>query len=452
MAKPPATIFSCSKCDAQFPKWAGRCEVCGGWATISEEGTTTAVQTHAGKAKPGKSVAFSSLSSDDGSPRAATGLGWFDQLLSGGLTSGSVTLLGGEPGIGKSTALAQLGLELTRQGRSVVYVTGEESPSQVMLRLKRFVSAIPPSFLFLDLTQADVVASTILTEKPFLTIVDSIQTMRLPDVPGEAGNPTQVKASAAVISEAAKQSGSSVILVGQVNKDGDLAGPRLLEHLVDTVMMFEGDRSQTLRLVRVLKHRFGPADESAVLAMTERGLEEVKDPSVAFLADRPKGVAGSIVTCLAQGSRPLLVELQGLVAPAGYGTPTRRTTGFDTNRLGLLLAVLGRRCGVNFSEQDVFVNVVGGVDAREPSVDLALVLALVSAKLDIPIPADVVAWGEIGLSGEVRPVTRSEQRTKEAQRLGFKTVIAPSEGIKTIGDALTKLGLRGGSDSIRHPS
>lgn len=428
MAKTPVPQFICTKCDTQLLKWSGQCPECQAWGSVKElDGAPLAPTTGATKARPGKSHAFKDLGSTGHAQHQATGFSYWDRLLSGGMVPGSVTLLGGEPGIGKSTLLAQLALTLAKQNKTVLYVTGEESPSQVYLRLKRLSPEIPEKLQFLDLTQADAIASTIAGEKPVLTIVDSIQSLRLPEVVGEAGNPTQMKASASVIHEAAKKSQSSVILVGQVTKEGELAGPRLLEHLVDTVLMIEGDRTHAFRIARVIKHRFGSTEESAVLQMTEKGLEEVPDASAALLADRPKNVSGTIVTCLIEGSRPLLVELQALVTPAGYATPSRRSSGIDTNRLNLLLAVLARRCGLGFGDQDVFANAIGGVDADQTSVDLSLVLALASAKQDFIIPPTVAAWGEVGLAGEIRPVGFSSQRLKEAARMGFERVIVPNE-------------------------
>lgn len=431
MAKPPATIFHCTKCDAQTPKWSGQCASCGAWGTVTEETQTTEQlrpTTAKSVAKAATTHTFADLVSKTQDTHVPTGLPYWDALLSGGCVPGSVTLLGGEPGIGKSTVLAQLGLTIAAQGKTVLYVTGEESPSQVALRLKRLAKDIPATMSFLDSTNAEIIASTIRAERPALTIVDSVQTIRVAEIVGEAGNPTQIKAASALISEAAKQSKASVILVGQVTKDGELAGPRLLEHLVDTVLMMEGDRYQSLRVLRVLKHRFGSTEETAVLAMTEHGLQEVKDPSALLLSNRPKNAAGSVLSCLMQGSRPLLIEIQALVSPSTFATPSRRATGIDANRLNLILAVLGRRAGVGFGDQDVFVNVVGGIDAGDPSIDLAIALALVSAKKDQPFLHDALAIGEIGLTGELRPVQNTSSRVKEAHRLGLsKVYLAHSE-------------------------
>lgn len=454
MAKIPTPLFSCLKCDAQLLKWSGQCPECNAWGTVKEIGsssvTATAAPTRTAGTKPGKAYAFNSLTAQASGEQISTGIDFWDRVLSGGIVPGSVTLVGGEPGIGKSTLLAQLALELAKKGTTILYVTGEESPSQVLARLKRLSGIdLSAQLRFLDDTRAETIAETIRHEKPGLTIVDSIQSVRLTGVTGEAGNPTQIKASAAVLHEAAKQTNVSVILVGQVTKDGELAGPRLLEHLVDTVIMIEGDRTHAFRLLHVYKHRFGTTEESALLQMDEHGLKEVLDPSAALLADRPKGAPGTIVTCFPEGVRPLLVEIQALVSPAGYATPARRTSGIDTNRLNLLLAVLTRRCGIPFGEQDVFVNAVGGVNVNDPSVDLGIALALASAKLDIPIPESFCAWGEVGLAGELRPVSLASQRIKEAKRLGFTTLIIPAGGpdvsgpgiirCKTLREALEKI-------------
>ncbi len=421
-------VFVCSKCDGQFNKWSGQCTECGAWGTVHEDGAAVANPSSGsrGKAKPaGKVGSFAALDQTLAVP-IPTKLAWWDELLSGGLVNGSVTLLGGEPGIGKSTLTAQLAIQIARQNRPVLYVTGEESPMQVGARLKRLAGvALPETLSFLDETDALTIAATIRAQKPALTIVDSIQTVRMPDVTGEPGNPTQVKASAAIINEAAKDVGASVILVGQVNKDGDLAGPRLLEHLVDTVLMIEGDRGLSHRLLRVFKHRFGSADETAILDLSERGLEPILDPSAALLAHRPAKASGTIVTPIVEGNKTLLVELQALVTPAGYGTPLRRTSGIDANRASLLLAVMARRVGSSFGDQDVFANVIGGFSAAEAASDLAFCLAAISAKQDHIIDQTVAAFGEVGLAGELRPVSRMDLRVRELERLGFLTIILP---------------------------
>jgi DNA repair protein RadA/Sms len=442
MAKQPEKLFSCSKCDSQFPKWAGQCATCGAWGTIRESSLApeeTLRPTSRSKAKSAEVTSFAALTQQSKDSHQPTGLSYWDSLLSGGFVGGAVTLLGGEPGVGKSTVLAQLGLMMAAQGKHVLYVTGEESPAQVALRLKRLAKDIPATFSFLDSTNADVIAATIREQSPALTIVDSVQTIRVPEVIGEPGNPTQIKAGSAIISEAAKQSRSAVVLVGQVTKDGELAGPRLLEHLVDTVLMMEGDRYQSLRVIRILKHRFGSTEEVAMLAMTERGLEEVKDPSALLLSNRPLHAPGSVLTCLMEGTRPILIEIQALVTPAAFGSPSRRATGVDTNRLSLILAVLGRRAAIGFGDQDVFVNVVGGMSATDPSIDFAIALALVSAKLDKPVSTEALAIGEIGLTGELRPVQNTSGRIKEAHRLGLTTIyLAQSQKLPKLTTPLLK--------------
>ncbi len=434
MAKSKATpLFTCTKCDTQLLKWSGQCPECQAWGTVKALDDVTIVSASQGSARshvPGRALTttpFSSLTTNSQNERLVTTIPFWTRVLSGGFVPGSVTLLGGEPGIGKSTLLAQLALNLANAKTSVLYVTGEESPNQVSGRLKRLQSTpLPDSLHFLDATDAASIAATIAQNKPQLTIIDSIQSLRAQDVPGEPGNPTQIKAAAAFIHEQAKAHNCAVILVGQVTKDGDLAGPRLLEHLVDTVLMMEGERAQMSRILRPLKHRFGNTEESVFLEMDELGLREIPDASAVFLADRPRGVPGTIAGSFLHGSRPLFVEIQSLVSPAGYATPMRRVSGLDGNRLNLILAVLARRCGLGFGDQDVFANLVGGLGSDDPSLDLPIALTLASAKQDIAIPATTAAWGEVGLAGELRAVPGGKLRFKEAQRLGFTTVVVPA--------------------------
>lgn len=431
------TSYHCTKCGAQFPRWTGRCTECGAWTTVVEESKSDeqiARPSLITQAKPGEVRKFSSLKPDTKTPRKPSGLEPIDRVLSGGFVNGSVTLLAGEPGIGKSTLLAQAAMKLAKNGSNVLCVTGEESPSQVVLRLKRISRSIPENLSFLDATDANVVAATIRDTKPDLTIVDSIQSMITTEIPGGAGSISQTKASAGIITESAKRSDAPVILVGQVNKEGDIAGPRLLEHLVDTVLMLEGDKDHRFRILRALKHRFGATDEVAVLTMTESGLESIDDPSAELLKERPQQTSGSIISCLMEGHRPILIELQALVTPAGYGTPVRRTTGIDSSRLGLLLAVLARRAGVRVLEKDVYANAAGGLKAREPAIDLGLCLAISSAVSDVTIDPKTVAFGEVGLGGEIRPVPYPELRIKECERHGFRRVIMPKGTKSKIGN------------------
>lgn len=426
--KPPLVRFVCTHCDGQFPKWQGRCESCGSWGTLKEAGAVAVDGApRAPASPPGKTATFSSLEQPKkGESHLSTGVPALDQVLGGGLIAGSVSLIGGEPGIGKSTLLAQVALEVAKRGLTVLYVTGEESPTQVGRRLERLAHGqLPPTLRFLDQTDSAVIAATITTERPGLTIVDSIQTLRTLGVTGEPGNPTQIRASASIVGEAAKRGSLPVILVGQVTKDGDLAGPRLLEHLVDTVLMIEGDRSQELRILRALKHRFGTTEESALFTMEEEGLVELVDPSLRFLQERTSPVSGSAAGCTVDGARPLICEIQALVTPAGFGIPARRIVGLDPNRVQLLMAVLMRRASCRLGDQDVFVNTVGGLRINDPATDVPIALALASAMWDQPVREQLIAFGEISLSGELRPIPRLDLRLKEAKRLGYTSAIVP---------------------------
>lgn len=419
-------VYSCSKCDAQTPKWSGRCLECGGWGTLQEGAVSQKPSTaRTTTATSGQLQSFSGHSAT-AAPMRTTHLASLDFILGGGLVSGSVTLIAGEPGIGKSTLLAQTALGIALQKGNIMYVTGEESPSQIYRRLSRLETTIPDSLTYLDETDAETIAATIATEKPTLCIVDSIQSLRTTNTNGEAGSTGQVKACAAIITEAAKTHNIPVILVGQVTKDGDVAGPRVLEHVVDTVLFLEGDHEHRYRVLRCLKHRFGPTDETVLLSMTEHGLEPVMDPSSELLRDRSRGVSGSAITCLIDGHRAILLEIQSLVSPAGYGTPVRRATGVDTARLGMLLAVLARRGSIQATDKDVYANAVGGIDARDQSVDLALAAAIASAVKDKPLDPRLGMFGEIGLGGELRPVSFPELRLKEFARMGFTTMIVPN--------------------------
>ncbi|MCW1892506.1 MAG: DNA repair protein RadA [Candidatus Uhrbacteria bacterium] len=426
MAKTPP--FSCTKCGAQYPRWTGRCTECGSWSTIVEQtaGETSDPRPTTGTSqKPGTVETFASLQTQTNIPRQSIGLDFFDRILSGGLVAGSVTLVSGEPGIGKSTLLAQAAIAIAATHRRVLYVTGEESPTQVAMRLKRLAPKLPETLLFVDATDVGTVAATIMHEKPDLAIVDSIQSLTMQEVAGTSGSPTQVKACSALLTEIAKHHNVPTILVGQVTKDGEIAGPRLLEHIVDTVLMLEGDHDERFRILRVFKNRFGAADDVAVLTMTEDGLQNVDDPSAELIRERPMNTSGSIVSCLMEGHRPMLIELQALVTPAGYGTPVRRTTGIDSSRLGLLLAVLAKRATIRALDKDVYANAAGGIRAREPALDLAICLAIASGTSDISINPKIAAFGEVGLGGEIRPVSFPEARVRECERHGFNTVILP---------------------------
>lgn len=458
-SKPPVVKFVCTKCDGQFSKWQGRCEVCQSWGTLkpADQVNETAEQSRPTlPSRAGMPTAFSGLQSSASIPPFSLGIPALDRVLSGGIVPGSVTLAGGEPGIGKSTLLAQAAIAIATRGQPVLYVTGEESPQQVLRRLERLSSnPLPATLLFLDATDANVIAGTISKHKPILTIIDSIQSVRVPEASGEAGNPTQIRASASIINEAAKRSGAAVFLVGQVTKDGDLAGPRLLEHLVDSVLMLEGDRGEDIRVLRVLKHRFGTTDETALFTINEQGLQELLDPSLRFLQDRATPISGSAIGCAVDGNRALLCEIQALITPAGYGIPARRIVGFDPNRVHLLIAILARRASCRLGDQDVFVNTVGGLKLTDPGMDLALCLALASATWDQALPKRLVALGEVSLSGDIRPIPRLDLRLKEAKRLGYTQALIPKPSttlpkiagleiivVPTLADAVKHAGLR----------
>jgi DNA repair protein RadA/Sms len=426
---PKATpYYICSKCDAQSPKWSGRCLSCGTWGTIGKEPVTPNEERITNNVKlitPGKIRSFAEMNPEAGRKLTATGLEALDDVLGGGLVAGSATLIAGEPGMGKSTLLSQAALAAAERGLKVIFVTGEESPAQIQLRLARLAKDVSGLLGYLDDTRADVIAATLEAEKPGLLIVDSIQSLTTEQASGEAGSVSQVKACAAILTQAAKKTGVPVILVGQVTKDGEIAGPRVLEHVVDTVLSLEGDKLHRFRVLRAIKHRFGSTDETALLDMREDGLHIITDPSSALLDTRSSAAAGSVVGCVLEGRRPLLVELQALVTAAGYSAPVRKATGFDAPRLNMLLAVLTRHANVAVYDKDVFANVAGGLVVRDPGADLALAAAIASAVRNKPLDAKTAYFGEIGLTGELRPVALPELRLKEIARMGFKTVICP---------------------------
>ncbi len=423
-------MFICSKCDAQLLKWTGRCTECGGWGTLKETAAEIArPSTRATRRANTQAAIATPFTHISGTPSNSepTKLSFLDVILGGGLVAGSITLLSGEPGIGKSTLTAQLALTLAlaETASTVAYVTGEESPSQILRRLTRLAPNVPANVVFIQETDADAIAVYATNDQPSLLIVDSIQTITTGNVSGEPGSVSQIKACTSILAETAKMHNVRILLIGQVTKDGDIAGPRVLEHAVDTVLILEGDRGHSHRILRVLKHRFGTTDEFALLDMTERGLVTIDDPSRALLSDRPTNAPGSIVSCLIEGSRALLIEIQALTNTAGYGTPIRRATGIDAGRLGMLLAVLARHASVNVTEKDVYANAVGGFDAKDSSVDLAVCLAIASANARVPIPERTGCIGEVGLAGELRPVSHMEKRLHEFARMGFKTIVTP---------------------------
>jgi len=428
------TVFACTECGAQQPKWMGRCPECAAWSSLVEErlGGGVAADSLAGAEAPATGAKLLRLGEVDagGLPRLETGTPELDRVLGGGLVPGSVVLLAGEPGVGKSTLALQLAAGVAPA--PVLYVSGEESPEQIRLRAER-LPVLPERLAVLAETHVETLAAPWRELGPALVIVDSVQTLRSDRVESAPGSVAQVRECAALLAAAAKRQGAALVLVGHVTKEGTIAGPRVLEHLVDVVLHFEGDRGHAFRILRARKNRFGSTQEVGVFSMSGSGLETVANPSELFLAERRSGAPGSCIAPLVEGTRTLLVEIQALVAPAGYGTARRTSQGVDDGRLALLLAVLDRRAGVDLLSRDVYANVVGGVRVGEPGADLAVALAIASSRLDLPVPADVAACGEIGLGGEVRRVAGTDLRVREAVRLGFRRILLP-EGAAGAGD------------------
>jgi DNA repair protein RadA/Sms len=418
------TIYTCTECGGQAPKWQGQCPSCGEWNTLVETiaEAVTKNSRFQSLAKPSEVQSLGDVEASE-VPRRATGISEFDRVLGGGLVEGAVVLIGGDPGIGKSTLLLQA---LCHMGDSanVLYVSGEESAQQIALRAKRLALNAKPVHLLAEI-QLEKIIATLADRKPQVAVIDSIQTVYSDALTSAPGSVAQVRECAAQLTRFAKQSGTSIVLVGHVTKEGALAGPRVLEHIVDTVLYFEGDTHSSFRLIRAFKNRFGAVNELGVFAMTEKGLREVSNPSALFLSQHGKEVAGSCVMVTQEGTRPLLVEVQALVDEAHAPNPKRLSVGLEQNRLAMLLAVLHRHAGIACFDQDVFVNAVGGVKITEPAADLAVLLAIVSSLRNKPLPEKLVVFGEVGLAGEVRPVQRGQERLKEAAKLGFTHAIIP---------------------------
>ncbi|HPE26439.1 DNA repair protein RadA [Albidovulum sp.] len=422
------TSFTCTACGAVHRKWAGRCDACGAWNSIAEEAPLSAGPgARALGAVRGRTVDLTTLATTEAPlPRRESGLSEFDRVLGGGLVPGSAILVGGDPGIGKSTLLLQATASFARNGLKSLYISGEEASAQVRMRAQRLGLADAPVRLGAETNLRDIL-TTLDAERPGLAIIDSIQTMWLDTVESAPGSVAQVRAAAHELVTFAKSRGTSVVLVGHVTKEGQIAGPRVVEHMVDTVLYFEGERGHQFRILRAVKNRFGPADEIGVFEMTGAGLAEVTNPSALFLSDRGQPAPGSAVFAGIEGTRPVLTEVQALVAPSPLGTPRRTVVGVDAGRLSTILAVLEARCGIPFAGLDVFLNVAGGMRVSEPAADLAIAAALLSAREDVALPPDMVIFGEISLSGALRPVAQSENRLKEAQKLGFSSAIAPEK-------------------------
>ena len=430
------TSYICSECGFESPKWYGKCPSCGEWNTLNEE-------LNSQQTKNSFSNSFSTvnqvLALDDicgeNDERIPTKIEEFDRVLGGGIVKGSLVLLSGDPGIGKSTILLQICQNLGSKGQKILYVSGEESANQIKLRAVR-IGVTTKNLFILSQTDLATIVECIKAEKPDIVIIDSIQTMVYEQVNSSAGSITQVRECTNVFMHTAKGLGIPIFIVGHVNKDGAIAGPKVLEHIVDTVLYFEGERNYSYRILRGVKNRFGSTNEIGVFEMTADGLKEVLNPSLMMISGRPKNTSGTCVACVMEGTRPILAEVQGLVCATGFGTPRRMSTGFDYNRMSMLLAVLEKRAGYFFNNMDAYVNVVGGLKLDEPAADLTVALALVSSLKDKAVDDKTIAFGEVGLAGEIRAVNNCEQRIAEDKRLGFERCIIPFHNYKSITNSL----------------
>lgn len=428
-------VWCCYQCGHKQPKWGGQCASCLEWNTLQEEVVLREKARQVQAVSISRPVPLPEVTLQD-VPRTKTGMDEFDRLLGGGIVPGSLTLVGGEPGIGKSTLLMQVCEAIASQGKTVLYVSGEESETQTSLRAKRLGAESSELFIYSE-TNLAAIAAVMKEMKPGLVIIDSIQIVYKPEIPSAPGSVTQVRECAAEFMHLAKGLGISTFLVGHVTKAGEIAGPRVLEHLVDTVLYFEGDRHNQLRMMRAVKNRFGSTDEVAVFQMREKGLEEVKSPSELFLSERLKNNPGSVIIPTIEGTRPILVEVQALVSQSVFPSPSRRSTGVDQNRLALLLAVLEKRLNYPLHQKDVFVSVAGGLKISEPAIDLGVLLAIASSLTGRAIHPEVVVMGEVGLGGEVRSASHSETRIKEAILLGFSCCLMPRKNLHALPATLT---------------
>jgi DNA repair protein RadA len=431
MAK-PRIQFICQACGNVSARWAGKCDACGAWNTLIEEGTSGGIGSGPSSLRSprkGRPVVLTSLAGDiEDAPRIVSGIGELDRATGGGFVRGSALLVGGDPGIGKSTLLTQAAAALSAQGHRIVYVSGEEAVAQIRLRAQRLGVAGSAVELAAETNVEDILATIADGRRPDLLILDSIQTLWTDLAESAPGTVTQVRAAAQAMIRYAKSSGCAVVLVGHVTKEGQIAGPRVVEHMVDAVLYFEGEGGHHYRILRTVKNRFGPTDEIGVFEMGDRGLREVSNPSELFLGERHAAAPGAAVFAGIEGTRPVLVEIQALVAPTSLGTPRRAVVGWDSARLAMVLAVLEAHCGLRFGMHDVYLNVAGGYRITEPAADLAVAAALVSSLTGLALPADCVYFGEISLSGAIRPVAHAQQRLKEAEKLGFAQAVLPKVG------------------------
>ncbi|MCD7885398.1 MAG: DNA repair protein RadA [Lachnospiraceae bacterium] len=445
------TVFFCQNCGYESSKWMGQCPACKEWNTFAEEPKTVSKKSASGAVRRELSARPRTLSEIEFSEesRITTGMGEFDRVLGGGIVQGSLVLLGGDPGIGKSTLLLQMCRNLASDGRRVLYVSGEESPQQIRMRAQRMGDFSGNLKIFCETNLADI-RETLSAEKPDIAIIDSIQTMYHEDVASAPGSVSQVRESTGILLQIAKGMNITIFVVGHVTKEGVVAGPRVLEHMVDTVLYCEGDRYASYRILRSAKNRFGSTNEIGVFEMRSEGLVEVPNPSEYMLEGKPEGASGSIVACTMEGTRPVLLEVQALVCKTSLAYPRRTAAGTDLNRVNLLIAVLEKRVGLRLSSCDAYVNIAGGIRMSEPALDLGIVLAIASSMQDRPIDEKTIAFGEVGLSGEVRSVSMSEQRVREAARLGFTTVILPEACKKQLKgiEGIQLIGVRGVRDAI----
>ena len=430
-----ATVFFCTECGYESKKWLGQCPACHSWNSFAEEPVvkTGSKASQSGKksgAERKRPVALRDIDAY-AEERMDTGLPEFSRVLGGGIVRGSLILIAGDPGIGKSTLLLQMAILTADAGHSILYISGEESLSQIKLRADR-VGRTEGDLKFLSETDLDDIEDVLRKEKPDICIIDSVQTVYSQDAASAPGSVTQVREAAQRMMMTAKEEGIAVFLVGHVTKEGTVAGPRVLEHIVDAVLYFESGQNGAFRLLRSAKNRFGSTNEMGVFEMKSDGLREVPNPSELMLSDRPEEASGAVVTCLLEGTRPMLAEVQGLVCETAFGMARRQASGIDYNRLNLLLAVMEKRAGMAMSRCDAYVNVAGGMRISEPAVDLAVVLAIVSSYKNVPVPDDTLAFGEVGLSGEVRAVRQAEERIKEARKLGFKRIILPRYNVSRL--------------------
>lgn len=436
MASKQKSIYICKNCGYESAKWYGKCPSCNEWGTLDEETIVTenksTKKVSSGSLKTSNVLKLNEIDSST-EFRYNTGISELNRVLGGGLVKGSLVLLSGDPGIGKSTLLLQICNYLSKD-LSVLYVSGEESAYQLKMRAKR-LNVKSDNLSVMCETDAEVVCEYIKTAKPNIVMIDSIQTMSIPELSSSTGSITQVRECTNLFMQTSKNNDISIILVGHVNKDGNIAGPKVLEHIVDTVLYFEGERNYSYRILRAAKNRFGSTNEIGVFEMNDTGLSQIESPSMALLAGRPINVSGTCVTCLIEGSRPILAEIQGLATTTGFGNPRRMSTGFDYNRMAMIIAILEKRAGYFFSNMDCYLNIVGGLRADEPASDLAAAVALISSLKDTVIDSETIVFGEIGLAGEIRMVNNCEQRIKESERLGFKRCIIPRQNMKKLNKA-----------------